>query len=130
MTKKEHIEYWLDSAQSDWESVSLLFDGGKFVQSLFFTHLTLEKISKAMYIKFSQEIYPPKTHDIVKLLSKTDIIFDDDMVVFLKAFNVYNLEGRYPDYLGNIYKTTSKENTSKLIHRAGEIRLCLLKMMQ
>jgi HEPN domain-containing protein len=130
MTKKEHIEYWLESALSDWEAVSLLFNGGKYIQSLFFTHLTLEKISKAMYIKFSGETYPPKTHDIVKLLSKTNIQFDDNLIVFLKAFNVYNLEGRYPDYLGAIYKTITKEKTLNLIQKAGDIRLCLLKMMQ
>jgi HEPN domain-containing protein len=130
MTKQEHIAYWIDSAQSDWESVTLLLDGGKFVQALFFVHLTMEKISKAIYVRFTDEIYPPKTHDIVKLLSFTNIEFDDDMIVFLKAFNVYNLEGRYPDYLGNIYKTTTTEKTKELIQKAGEIRKCLLDKMQ
>jgi HEPN domain-containing protein len=130
LTKDEHIIYWLDSALSDWESVTLLFNGGKYVQSLFFTHLTLEKISKAIFVKFSNEIYPPKTHDIVKLLSSTNISFEDEIIIFLKAFNVYNLEGRYPDYLGNIYRTITKEKTSELIKRAGEIRKCLLEMMQ
>lgn len=129
LTKKEHIDYWLESAQSDWESVSLLFDGGKYVQGLFFCHLVLEKISKALLIKLTDEIYPPKIHDIVKLLQKSGAVISDEHIIFLRAFNTYNLEGRYPDYMSNIYRNTKKDKSAELIQKVGEIRECLLKMI-
>jgi HEPN domain-containing protein len=88
MTKEDHIKYWIESAQSDWESVDLLFKGNKFIQALFFCHLTLEKISKALFVKHSEEIYPPKTHDINKLLEKTKLKFSNEILIFLRAFNV------------------------------------------
>jgi HEPN domain-containing protein len=129
MDKNEHITYWLETAKSDWETVNILFVNKKYLQSLFFAHLTIEKIAKALFIKFTEEIYPPKTHDIVKLLDKTNQTFDNETLIFLKAFNIYNLEGRYPDYLSNIYQSTTKEKASELIIKIEGIKDCLLKMI-
>jgi len=44
MTKEEHIDYWLRSAEADWKVVNDLFLSANFVQSLFFAHLSYRKI--------------------------------------------------------------------------------------
>jgi hypothetical protein len=48
MTKQVHIDYWLKSAEKDWEIMEYLMKGGKFVHALFFGHLYLEKLTKAL----------------------------------------------------------------------------------
>jgi hypothetical protein len=35
MTKQQHVEYWINTAEDDWDSVEVLFNGKKYLQSLF-----------------------------------------------------------------------------------------------
>ena len=51
MTKQEHIDYWLDTAKKDWRTVQNMYKTKDFVTALFFTHLHLEKICKALWVK-------------------------------------------------------------------------------
>ncbi|MEX2429386.1 MAG: hypothetical protein WD577_14165 [Bacteroidales bacterium] len=37
-TKKEHIAFWITQADDDWAAVATLFQGGNYLQSLFFAH--------------------------------------------------------------------------------------------
>ncbi|MBL7795786.1 MAG: HEPN domain-containing protein [Saprospiraceae bacterium] len=62
MTDKiRQIKYWQATADDDLEAIDLLFQGGKYVQSLFFAHLALEKILKAHWIKNNPQNVPPQT---------------------------------------------------------------------
>jgi HEPN domain-containing protein len=47
-TKNEHIDFWLIQADDDWTAVDTLFKGRNYLQSLFFAHLVIEKICKAL----------------------------------------------------------------------------------
>ena len=52
------MKEWIKSANEDFEAVEILFTGKKYAQSLFFGHLTLEKLLKALYAK----TYPSQPH--------------------------------------------------------------------
>ena len=56
-TKEEHIDFWLTQADDDWTAVDTLFKGRNYLQSLFFAHLVIEKICKALWIKHNMETY-------------------------------------------------------------------------
>ena len=73
MTKQQHIDYWMSSAEKDWEIIEYLLKGKKYVHALFFGHLYLEKSAKALWVKNNTENIPPKIHNIVKLLKESDI---------------------------------------------------------
>jgi hypothetical protein len=32
MSKQQHIDYWINTAEDDWGSVELLFNGKKYLQ--------------------------------------------------------------------------------------------------
>jgi HEPN domain-containing protein len=51
MTKLEYVDYWKISAEKSWRVAHDLFDKADFVESLFFAHLTLEKIIKAHWVR-------------------------------------------------------------------------------
>ena len=104
MTKSDHIEYWIKSAEDDWEAVLSLFNSKKYVQCLFFAHLVLEKWCKAHWVKDNANDYPPKTHNLVRLVQETKLDLSVDDLAFLEQFNDFQLEGRYPDYLFSIQK--------------------------
>jgi HEPN domain-containing protein len=48
--RKETVKYWLDSAGDDWRVAKHLFEKGDYSYSLFFGHLTIEKMLKAVYL--------------------------------------------------------------------------------
>ena len=65
MEIKEHIQYWLDSAENDWAAAENLFASGKYDWCLFIGHLVLEKILKALFVQDNNNQLPPKTHNLI-----------------------------------------------------------------
>lgn len=97
MNVNKQIEYWSISAVQDFETANILFDNKKFRESLFFCHLTIEKILKANYVKQNND-FAPKTHNLMLLANKSNIIFDNKYDNLIGLLMTYQLEGRYPDY--------------------------------
>lgn len=130
LSKQEHIEYWLKSANDDWEAVEHLFDNNKYVQSLFFCHLVLEKTLKANWVKDNHNNTPPRTHNLVRLAKETHLNLTQEQLLFLEEFNDFQMEGRYPDYLFAIHQRCNLSYTQKLISQVNELIQCLHKKMQ
>jgi HEPN domain-containing protein len=129
VTKDEHIQYWIKSSDLNLETMEYLFKGRKYVDSLFFGHLHLEKICKALWIKNNDDNYPPRIHNLVALLEKSKIIVNDEDLEFLDLLNRYQLEGRYPDYLNLIYKETTAELCEQFMIKINKISQWLKKML-
>ena len=103
-TKEQHIAHWLAQSKDDWESSELLFAGKKYLHSLFFAHLSLEKICKAHWINSAEINIPPKTHNLIFLLSQTALELSDNQKEFLLDLNRFQIEGRYPELYQNFNK--------------------------
>jgi HEPN domain-containing protein len=130
MNKEEHIAYWLRSAEKDLETLHYLSKGKKFVQALFFGHLYIEKLMKALWIRDNPSFFPPKTHNILKLLSETRVDLTEDQRIFLFKLNQYQIESRYPEDIEKLYKVTNESLTKEYIHQIENISVCLLKHLQ
>lgn len=83
LTKEEHILYWNTSSNDDWVTVEALFENKRYVHCLFFAHLAFEKLCKANWVRCNEENTPPRTHNLIKLLEKTDVELKEADVVFL-----------------------------------------------
>jgi len=129
-TKKEHINFWLIQADDDWTAVDTLFNGRNYLQSLFFAHLVIEKICKALWIKHNEGNIPPRTHNLIHLLSTTSIELNDDKSEFMLSLNRFQLEGRYPDYLTKMHSICNESFTSTMIDETDKLRLWLLEKVQ
>jgi HEPN domain-containing protein len=91
MTKEQHINYWINTAEDDWESVELLFVGKKYLQSLFWAHLVLEKLAKAHWVKNNDGNIPPKIHDLIVLLKRANVDLGEEKIKFLNDYNAFQL---------------------------------------
>ncbi len=129
MTKQEHIDYWIKSATDDWETVLSLFVTRRYTHYLFFAHLVLEKWCKAHWVKDNIENFPPRIHNLVKIAKLTNLGLSDEQMDFLRQFNDFQLEGRYPDYQFEIYKRCNANYTKQLLEQVNEIKLCLQEKM-
>ena len=125
MTKEQHIAYWLESSKDDEKTMHYLFDGGQYTHSLFFGHLYLEKICKALWVKNNDKNTPPFVHDLLKLLSEIDTGLSKNDLVFLYEINSYQISGRYPDYVNALKQKTNKEFTANCIQNIKTISECL-----
>jgi HEPN domain-containing protein len=129
MTKEEHIEYWVDTAEYDWGGIEGDFEPKKYVHCLLWAHLTLEQLDKANWVKTHPDNIPPRVHNIVWLLNQSNIDLGEETMRFLENFNDFQLEGRYPDYTKKIYKRCTKEYTREQLDKVEEVRQCLLRML-
>ncbi len=115
MTKQEHINYWLQSAEKEGVLIEKLFNSGDYVYSLFFCHLYLEKLCKALWVKNNIDNIAPRTHNLMYLLNASNIELNEAELIFFTEMNAWQLEGRYPDYKFAIYKLCTKQFTQPLI---------------
>ena len=99
MNKTEHISYWIDTANDDWKISQKLFKSKDYLYALFFAHLVLEKLCKAHWVKDNKENYPPKIHNLNKLVAQSKLELAEEELIFLADFNKFQLEGRYKDYI-------------------------------
>jgi HEPN domain-containing protein len=129
MTQEEHIKHWLKSADEDMKDVIVLFDGGRYVMALYHGHLYLEKVCKAVWVKYNDENIAPYTHNLNKLLKGIDIGLSKDDLEFLTKVNDYNIEARYTEFLENLIETTTKELAEDFINRIKFIDQCLRKKL-
>jgi HEPN domain-containing protein len=129
MTKEEHINYWVNTAENDWTVAWDTFDTKNYMHCLFWVHLVLEKLAKAHWVRTHEENIPPKIHNVVWLLKQSDIDFGEETMKFLEDFNDFQLSGRYPDYTNRIYRMCTEEFTSVQLEKVKEVRTCLLKML-
>ena len=60
------IDYWRKSAEKDHETAEYLLEGKKYSACLFFCHLMIEKILKALVVK-ETKTHSPYTHKLVDL---------------------------------------------------------------
>lgn len=123
---KNFVKYWADSASHDLEVAESLFKSEKYDWCLFVAHLVLEKILKSCYVKYKND-FPPKTHDLVKLINLTGIQTEEDTLEFLDSVNTFNISTRYPDEKFKFYKLCTKDFTAENFNRIKEIYKWLLK---
>ena len=92
----KQIEYWRTSSDEDFAAAQSLLEKGHLRHSLFFAHLAIEKMLKAHVTRQTKDI-PPRTHNLLRLAKLAQLKLDPVQLDFLREFNLYQLEGRYPD---------------------------------
>jgi len=113
MKIEEHIQFWIDSADSDLDTAEALFAAEKYDWSLFLGHLVLEKALKAHYVKDNENQMPPRIHNLVKLAEKTQITVTEELKEFFDRVTDFNSEVRYPGYKREFQKKCTKEFCGK-----------------
>lgn len=96
----KQIGFWRDSAKDDWDVARQLVDNGHTRHGLFFAHLALEKILKAIVCKQSQDL-APRLHNLSRLAELAALSLDNEKIEVLAEMNAFHIEGRYPESLTN-----------------------------
>jgi HEPN domain-containing protein len=100
-------------------------DNGHIRHGLFFAHLTLEKILKALICKHSQDL-APRLHNLSRLSEMTGIALETEYVDILAEMNAFHIEGRYPESLTT---PPMKEEALIYITRAEKVYQWLMNQL-
>ena len=120
MNVKEHVNYWLASAENDLGAANQLFLSAKYDWCLFIGHLVVEKTLKAYFVYKNDNKIPPKTHNLLKLAEISNLLLTEDQKLFLDEVNDFNLEVRYPEYRSEFYKLCTKEFAASYFSKIKE----------
>lgn len=91
---KKIFDYWYREAGYSWNTANTLFDNKKYPESLFFAHLALEKILKAIVVVDTKQHAPP-IHDLRKLTKISKIYCTVKQLDELSGYSEFNIAGRY-----------------------------------
>ena len=95
----KQIAFLRDSAKEDWDVARQLVDNGSTRHGLFFAHLALEKILKAIVCKQSQDL-APRLHNLSRLAELAALaLLDTGKMEVIAEMNAFHIEGRYPESL-------------------------------
>lgn len=101
MNKELQIKYWLDGSTEDIRTAQVLIERERLLHGLFFCHLAMEKILKAVYVKITND-FAPKTHNLLYLCEICGIELTEEKMTFYAILMKYQITGRYPDNSGFI----------------------------
>lgn len=122
------IKYWSTVSKQDFETAEILFKNKKYHHALFFCHLSIEKILKAIVVKATQKA-PPLLHNLVRLAERTGIKLSVKQKNELAEISTFNIEARYDDYKLSFYKKANKKFASKYINMTRKILKWLKKYL-
>lgn len=120
------ISYWLESAAYDLETGKTLLRSRKYPYALFFGHLAIEKVLKALVVMQTGD-HAPYSHSLVMLARKAALVMPESKVDQLAEFMEFHTEARYPDAKMDFYQKCTREFAREKFKEIKEVYSWLLK---
>ena len=131
MNNIDLMNYWIESADEDFNVMLDLKEKNRNTYCLFFGQMVIEKLLKALYAKNNKGApYAPKTHDLLYLAEKLNLKLTEEQEVILNEITTFNLSTRYDDYKRAFYNKCTDEYTKEQINKIKEVKAWLEIMLK
>jgi len=122
---KKLVKYWEVTADYDYKSMHSLFKSRRYVSSLFFGHIVLEKILKALVVAEIKK-QAPYTHDLVRLYKLAKVKQEETDKKLLLKVNDFNIRARYPEWKLQFHKICTRDYAQKYLKEIDKLykKLC------
>ena len=117
MTIQEHVKYLVEQAENDLGASEALKKAGYYAHALFWGHLVLEKVCKALYLQNNKTKDYPHIHNLIILLGKSSVELSEEQITFYSDMNRFQSKGRYTNTLQEIEATVTKEICEKYFEK-------------
>lgn len=121
---EKQSSFWRSSAEEDWDVARQLVANERTRHGLFFAHLALEKILKAIICKHSQDL-APKLHNLSRLYELAGLTLDTEKMEVLAEMNAFHIEGLYPE---SLTKPPAKAEALNYMTKAEEVFQWLMSL--
>ena len=112
--------YWLTEAEESLQVADHLVEKEDYSYALFFGHLAIEKLLKALHIAHRGEHAPP-IHNLLRLGRAAGLKLDEAKADALIRITAFNIEARYPDVKRSFRKKCTAEFTGSQMHLIREV---------
>ena len=103
-------DFWVLEAEESLRVAGHLVEKGDFSYALFFGHLALEKLLKAICVDNLKDHAPP-IHNLVRLSELAGLDVEEKTLNALVTITGFNIESRYPDFKGSFRKKCTRDFT-------------------
>ena len=126
---QQDVKYWVALSKYDIDTAKAMLESGRYLYVLFTYQQSVEKMLKALIVKNTKS-FPPKIHDLVKLINIAKIDIETEQKEFLAKLNYYYLETRYPRELSEISKQIKKDTAVNFYNNTKKILKWLKSIAQ
>ncbi len=113
------VENWLNSARYDLAAGRDMLAAGRFVYTVFFAHLAVEKALKAK-VQEATGRTPPRIHDLIVLLKRARLDPPPELRDFLGKLAGSSTATRYPTHLEEAVRAYPLEVAAEYLRQAEE----------
>ncbi len=122
-------DFWIEEATESLQVTRHLYEKKDYSYALFFAHLAIEKILKAIYVSRKKE-HAPFIHNLQRLAELSGIQLNDAKRDALIKITTFNLESRYPDEKRSFRNKCTEKFTKNEIEATEDIFKWLKSMIQ
>lgn len=129
MSYQEVVAYWQEGAERDVKVAEGLVQLGHYAYALFFCHLALEKMLKAVYVSRNKK-HAPFTHDLAALLQESGLPFTEETLKECAVIAQFNMKTRYPGQKSKMYRQfNNREYAERYLTKSNELLSWLKKSL-
>jgi HEPN domain-containing protein len=110
---------WIKQSDYDYDTAELMRQSGRNFYAVFMCHMAIEKALKALLLLRTKEI-PPKTHNLLLLLTKTGIKPPEIIAENIIRLNEANVATRYPEELSEMIKVYDNDTVIRVLSQTKE----------
>ncbi len=111
---EKDVKYWANLSEYDIKTADAMFKSRRYLYVLFTCQQAIEKTLKALVTNNTKQ-FPPKTHDLLRLVELSKIDIDEARKEFLSKLSFYYIETRYPQELAKISKEVNRRIASEYL---------------
>lgn len=131
MNNIDLMNFWIESSDEDYNVMNVLYESKKYSYCLFFWHLVIEKLLKALYAKKNKSApYAPKSHDLLYLAEKIELELTYEQEDLLDTITRFNMNARYDDYKKEFQEKCTDEYTLLQKSNIEEVRKWLKNQLK
>jgi len=124
------IKYWSEGSSKDFKAAQVLSEKKLYSQALFFCHLSLEKMLKALFMERAKKI-PLFIHDLRRLAELAGLELSKERQEVLDEISIFNVAGRYSEEKLKFYKKyNNKKIAAKYLGVTKDLLIWLKKEFQ
>ena len=87
---EKQVQYWLTGADEELLNAKVMIDNKRLVGGMFFCHLCIEKILKAIVVNITKD-HPSRTHNLSWLADTANIKFNEEQLKLVGTLQLYQL---------------------------------------
>ncbi len=125
METEKIIKNWLEGAEKDWLACQHLYEKKDYSQCLFWGHLVIEKLLKALIVQTLLR-QAPYSHDLVLLAREAKLELSPEQKDQLNEITTFNQFARYDNEVMKFMEKCTQEYTQKYFNNLNSLRLWLI----